>query len=63
MENDNRFPTGEWNGFYLENHRSGKGWLHLYLQFQDGKISGEGTDYVGPWTCLLYTSPSPRDRG
>ena len=23
----------------------------------------QGTMYVGrPWTCLLYTSPSPRDR-
>jgi hypothetical protein len=51
MENDNRFPTGEWNGFYLESHRSGKGWMHLYLQFEDGKVSGEGTDYVGPWTA------------
>lgn len=23
--------------------------MHLYLQFEDGKIQGEGTDYVGPW--------------
>ncbi|MDA8563652.1 hypothetical protein N9L06_04280 [Mariniblastus sp.] len=51
MDNDNRFPTGEWNGYYLESHRSAKGWMHLYLQFEDGKVSGEGTDYVGPWTA------------
>lgn len=23
--------------------------MHLYLSFADGKIKGEGTDYVGPW--------------
>lgn len=23
--------------------------MHLYLEFQDGVIKGEGTDYVGPW--------------
>ena len=51
MENDNRLPTGEWNGFYVEDQRSPKGWMHLYLRFEDGKISGEGTDYVGPWVA------------
>ena len=25
--------------------------MHLYLKFEDGKISGEGTDYVGPWVA------------
>jgi hypothetical protein len=51
METDNRLPTGEWNGFYLERHRSERGWMHLYLSFEDGKIKGEGTDYVGPWVA------------
>ena len=23
--------------------------MHLYLQFGEGQIEGEGTDYVGPW--------------
>lgn len=23
--------------------------MHLYMNFQQGEISGEGTDYVGPW--------------
>lgn len=49
MESDNRLPTGEWNGFYLENHQPRRGWMHLYMTFADGKIKGEGTDYVGPW--------------
>ncbi|MFT5300098.1 MAG: hypothetical protein ACI87E_000853 [Mariniblastus sp.] len=49
MESDNRLPTGEWNGFFVESHKSQRGWMHLYLSFADGKIKGEGTDYVGPW--------------
>lgn len=51
MESDNRLPTGEWNGFYLENHQPKRGWMHLYMSFTDGKIKGEGTDYVGPWVA------------
>ena len=51
MESDNRLPTGEWNGFYLENHQPRRGWMHLYMSFTDGKIKGEGTDYVGPWVA------------
>lgn len=51
FETDNRLPTGEWNGFYLESHRSGRGWMSMYLEFSDGRINGEGTDYVGPWVA------------
>ena len=51
MESDNRLPTGEWNGFYLENHQPKRGWMHLYMSFSGGKIKGEGTDYVGPWVA------------
>ena len=43
------FPSGQWTGFFLEDHRPEKGWMHLYLNFQNGVIEGEGTDYVGPW--------------
>ena len=49
MESDRRLPTGQWNGFYLESHNPRRGWMHLYLSFADGKMKGEGTDYVGPW--------------
>ncbi|MEM9940314.1 MAG: hypothetical protein AAF939_01915 [Planctomycetota bacterium] len=51
MDQNNCLPSGEWNGFYLEGHRTGKGWMHLYLSFEDGIIRGEGTDYVGPWVA------------
>ena len=43
------FSSGTWNGFYLEKHNENRGWMHLYLDFSDGKVKGEGTDYVGPW--------------
>lgn len=49
METDQRLPTGEWNGFYVENRRSRRGWMHLYMSFENGQINAEGTDYVGPW--------------
>ena len=49
LELDPRLPSGEWTGFYLENHLSKRGWMHLYLHFENDEISGEGTDYVGPW--------------
>ena len=26
--------------------------MHLYLEFENQQIKGEGTDYVGPWTLL-----------
>ena len=49
FESDNRLPSGEWSGFYLEDHQPRRGWMHLYINFQEQKIHGEGTDYVGPW--------------
>lgn len=47
-ETQSRFPTGEWSGYFMEG-RPERGWMHLYLSFDDGRITGEGTDYVGPW--------------
>ena len=51
MESDGRLPTGEWNGFYIERHQPKRGWMHLYLSFENGELKGEGTDYVGPWVA------------
>lgn len=45
------FISGEWSGFYIEQHRPERGWMHLYLSFEQGRIKGEGTDYVGPWVA------------
>lgn len=48
---NNNFISGEWSGFYIEPYRDGRGWMHLYLSFENGQIRGEGTDYVGPWVA------------
>jgi hypothetical protein len=48
---ENKFVSGEWSGFFLESHRQSRGWMHLYLTFENGTIRGEGTDYVGPWVA------------
>ncbi len=47
-----KFTSGEWTGFYLESHRTSRGWMHLFLSFEDGVLKGEGTDYVGPWVAV-----------
>ncbi|MDG2014024.1 MAG: hypothetical protein P8J33_10985 [Pirellulaceae bacterium] len=49
LEPDTRLPSGEWTGFYLEEHKPKRSWMHLYLHFEEHEIRGEGTDYVGPW--------------
>ena len=37
--------------------------MHLFLVFKQGKISGEGTDYVGPWVASgTYDSSTGRCR-
>ena len=50
MNSQALIPTGQWNGFYIESHQEQRGWRHQYLEFDDGELIGEGTDYVGPWT-------------
>ena len=49
LETDPRLTSGEWCGFFVESHRSERGWMHLFMTFVDGQIKSEGTDYVGPW--------------
>jgi len=48
---EKNLPTGQWHGFYLESHQPRRGWMHLYMEFSNEKIAGEGTDYVGPWNA------------
>lgn len=55
------FTSGTWNGFYLEKQNENRGWMHLYLDFSDGNIKGEGTDYVGPWVLEGSYNPSDGD--
>lgn len=64
MRNHPEFQSGTWTGFYLEPHRSDRGWMHLYLNCDEqGKILGEGIDYVGPWTLTgIYDGDTRRCR-
>ena len=38
------------------------GWIQIML-YHLARQEGGGFEEVPPLTCLLYTSPSPRDRG
>lgn len=49
FESDPRLPSGQWSGFFLDDRLPRRGWMHLYINFQEGSIQGEGTDCVGPW--------------
>ena len=48
LELDTRFPSGPWKGYFLQpDLRSGRSWMDLQLVFTEGKMSGEGRDWVG----------------
>jgi hypothetical protein len=47
VEQDDRFPSGEWKGFFLQRQLPGRHWMELHLTFRDGLIRGEGRDWVG----------------
>ena len=47
VETDPRFPSGRWLGFFLDRRMPGRHEMELELTFRDGKLSGEGRDFVG----------------
>jgi hypothetical protein len=48
LEQDDRFPSGPWTGFFLQPIvPPGKHWMELTLTFRDGNVTGEGRDHVG----------------
>ncbi len=48
LEQDSRFPSGPWKGFFLQPHlKSGRSWMDLHLSFSNGSMRGEGRDWVG----------------
>jgi hypothetical protein len=50
LEQDDRFPSGPWTGFYLERRTPGRQWMELRLTFSGGRIRGNGRDRVGAFT-------------
>lgn len=51
FESDHRFPSGEWNGFWLQRGKfEGRQKMELALTFLRGKVTGDGRDVVGKFT-------------
>lgn len=49
-EMDDRFPTGEWRGFYVQPDSRQRHKMELLLEFAQEEISGMGDDSVGEFT-------------
>ena len=49
LETDDRFPSGPWQGYFLQPGFSEQFRMELSLEFQDGRMFGDGVDYVGPF--------------
>jgi hypothetical protein len=47
LEEDSRFPSGPWKGFFLQPVLPGRHWMELSLTFRRGELHGEGRDWVG----------------
>jgi hypothetical protein len=52
VENDPRFPSGPWVGFFVQGLLIGKQWMELRLSFCSGVLTGEGRDIVGQFAIL-----------
>jgi hypothetical protein len=50
MESDPRFPSGPWTGFFLDRRLPGRHAMQLHLTFDAGRMTGNGRDWVGPFT-------------
>ena len=50
LESDPNWPSGPWTGFFLQPGLPGKHRMELHLTFQQGVMTGEGRDWVGPFT-------------
>jgi hypothetical protein len=47
VEQDSRFPSGRWIGFFLQKWNPGRHQMELILTFTNGVVTGEGRDAVG----------------
>jgi hypothetical protein len=52
LEQDDRFPSGPWKGFFLQPQLPGRSWMDLRLTFRDGIMRGEGRDWVGMFLIM-----------
>jgi hypothetical protein len=49
LEQDPRFPSGPWTGFFLQYWLPGRHTTDLRVTWRDGKLTGTGQDWVGPY--------------
>lgn len=49
LEMDERFPSGPWVGYFLQPGSVNQFRMRLALTFQNGKMTGDGLDTVGPF--------------
>jgi hypothetical protein len=52
------YPSGRWDGFWVQSHYGRQPMTEFVLRFGDGAISGEGRDVIGPFT--FHGSYDPR---
>ena len=50
LEQDGRFPSGAWTGFFLQRPSTARHWMELQLTFRGGALRGDGHDEVGAFT-------------
>jgi hypothetical protein len=50
FEQDGRFPSGLWTGFFLQRPSTARHWMELRLTFRGGALRGDGHDQVGAFT-------------
>ena len=50
-EQDDRFPSGPWEGYFLQATSVNRNKMELHLTFCEGSFTGEGRDFVGPFVC------------
>lgn len=48
-EVDPRFPSGPWTGYFLQYWFPGRNTTNLSLSFRDGRLKGNGRDWVGSY--------------
>ncbi len=54
VEQDDRFPSGPWTGFFLQPMLTAgiRHWMELTLTFRNGVLRGEGRDRVGAFLIV-----------
>jgi hypothetical protein len=50
VENDARFPSGRWTGFFVQCWMPGRHRMSINLRFESGELKAQGADVVGSFT-------------